>query len=577
MTHSRQFKFAVIWGLLPRKYKVQTILIVILTIIGAGFETLGLGLILPVLSGIMSPESFLTNAGLNYLGSYLDRFSQLELMVGGMLLLGGVYLIKGLYLAFMIWRQSEYIYDIKSTLSDDLLKSYMHVGYEFHIQSNTGNLIRNITTETQQFVGDVLIPSVRLFSELSVVIAIIALLIYIEPQGAIYLIIIVGASMAAFQYVTRIRLVRWGQQRQQFEGKRIQKTQEALGGIKDAKLLGKEQEFLDQYAYFNWQSSYVERKQLTLSQLPYIWLEIVAVAGLAFLVIFSVMQGADASQILPILGVFGAAAFRVIPSANRILMALQALRYSIAVIDLMNEELHRPEPAHRSKPNQISFARTIQLDRLYYQYPTATMPSITDVSLLISKGESVGIVGTSGAGKSTLVDVILGLLPPTSGRILIDDVDAQDGLRSWQDHIGYVPQHIFLSDETLRRNIAFGVPEGEINNIEINRAIRQAQLGEFVDSLADGINTIVGERGVRLSGGQRQRIGIARALYNDPSVLVLDEASSALDTNTETALMEEIYAMQGQRTLIIVAHRLSTIEKCDRIFRLEKGVLVDAS
>ena len=313
MTHSRQFKFAVIWGLLPRKYKFQSIFIVILTIVGACFETLGLGLILPVLSVIMNPESIVTNVGFNYFTPHLDGLSQLELMVGGMLVLGGVYLIKGIYLAFMIWRQSEYIYDIKSTLSDDLLKSYMHVGYEFHIQSNTGNLIRNITTETQQFVGNVLIPSVRLFSELSIVIAIIALLIYIEPLGAIYLMIIIGTSMSAFQYVTRMRLARWGQQRQQFEGKRIQKAQEALGGIKDAKLLGKEQEFLDQYSYFNWQSTYVERKQLTLSQLPYIWLEIVAVTGLAFLVIFSVMRGADASQILPVLGVLAHQLFVLFP------------------------------------------------------------------------------------------------------------------------------------------------------------------------------------------------------------------------------------------------------------------------
>ncbi|WP_438997230.1 ABC transporter ATP-binding protein [Candidatus Puniceispirillum sp.] len=551
-------------------------MIVILTIIGAGLETLGLGLILPVLSVIMNPENFINNDVLYYFGSMLNEFSQIELMVGGMLVLGMAYLIKGLYLAFMIWRQSEYIYDIKSALSDELLNSYLHVGYEFHIQNNTGNLIRNITIETQQFVANVLIPSVRLFSELSVVIAIVALLIYIEPSGAFYLMVIVGISMAAFQYITRIRLMRWGQARQQFEGKRIQKAQEALGGIKDAKLLGKEQEFLDQYSHFNWQSSYIERKQLTLSQLPYIWLEIVAVAGLAFLVIFLVMRGADASQILPILGVFGAAAFRIIPSANRILMALQALRYSVAVIDLMDEELHRTEPADHSEMNKISFEREIRLDQLFYQYPSTASPSIMDINLQINKGESVGIVGTSGAGKSTLVDVILGLLPPTSGRILIDDVDAHSGLRTWQDHIGYVPQHIFLSDETLRRNIAFGVPEDEINNTEIDRAIRQAQLNEFVDSMPDGINTTVGERGVRLSGGQRQRIGVARALYHNPSVLVLDEASSALDTKTEAALMEEIYDMQGERTLIIIAHRLSTIEKCDRIFHLEKGKLVGA-
>lgn len=577
MSYARQFKFAVIWELMPRRYRFQTIVIVILTTIGAGFETLGLGLILPVLSVIVSPERIMANDWSRHFAPYLEGLSHVELMVAGMLMLGSAYMIKGLYLAFMIWRQSEYIFDIKSALSDELLKSYMHVGYEFHIQSNTGNLIRNITTETQQFASNVLVPTVRLFSELTVVIAIVALLIYIEPLGAVYLMIIVGISMAVFQYVTRMRLMRWGQLRQQFEGKRIQKAQEALGGVKDAKLLGKEQDFLGQYSHFNWQSSYIERKQLTLSQYPYIWLEIVAVAGLAFLVIFLIVRGTDASQVLPILGVFGAAAFRVIPSANRILMALQALRYSVAVIDLMAQELHRPKPSTHSKSDIISFQDTIRLDHICYQYPTSTSPSLKDINLQINKGESVGIVGTSGAGKSTLVDVILGLLPPSSGQILIDEVNAQDGLRSWQDHIGYVPQHIFLSDETLRRNIAFGVPEEEINNTEIDRSIRQAQLDEFVGSLPDGVNTIVGERGVRLSGGQRQRIGIARALYHNPSVLVFDEASSALDTKTEAALMDEIYAMQGERTLIIIAHRLSTIEKCDKTFRLEKGEMADES
>jgi ABC-type multidrug transport system fused ATPase/permease subunit len=264
------------------------------------------------------------------------------------------------------------------------------------------------------------------------------------------------------------------------------------------------------------------------------------------------------------------------PSANRLLTALQSVRFAAAVIDLIDKELSAglgERPADKGEP--IHFDRDIALRDVSYLYPNAAGPSLRNITFHIGKGESIGLVGTSGAGKSTLVDVLLGLLTPTSGQILVDGKDVQDGLRNWQDLFGYVPQSIFLTDDTLRRNVAFGLRDEDIDDEAVRRALDAAQLTDLVASLPAGMSTLVGERGIRLSGGQRQRIGIARALYHNPPVLVFDEATSALDMETETGIMESISALKGSRTMIIVAHRLSTVENCDRIYRLEDGRIAD--
>lgn len=314
----------------------------------------------------------------------------------------------------------------------------------------------------------------------------------------------------------------------------------------------------------------------TLQQFPRLWLELLAVSGLTILVISMLAQDRALEAVLPTLGLFAACAFRLMPSINRVLGAVQSLRYGLPVIDVLHEELNLATPKVADTPSlSTTFHDVLELCRITYAYPGAVEPALKDISLAIQRGESVGFIGASGAGKSTLVDILLGLLTPDTGEIRVDGKDIQTNLRNWQDQIGYVSQSIFLTDDTLRRNVAFGLPNEEIDDVAVRHAIRAAQLEEFATSLPDGLQTFVGERGVRLSGGQRQRIGIARALYHDPPVLVLDEATSSLDAETERGVMQAITALQGTKTIIIVAHRLSTVDHCNRLYRLHEGRLVE--
>ena len=392
-----------------------------------------------------------------------------------------------------------------------------------------------------------------------------------EPVGASVLFFGIGIAMYVFQHTTKKHLKNWGSERQRYEGYRIQKAQEGLGGVKDVKLLGREADFIANYSLHNLNASLVERKQIALSHIPRLWLETIGVIGLTSLAIIALQHSDTPATVIPTIGLFATAAFRILPSTNRVLNSLQSLRYADVIVNLILKELATDIKEKKLEPQTISFNNQIELRNVSYIYPNAKNLSISDICLSITKGECIGLVGVSGSGKSTLVDLILGLLTPTSGKIFVDDVDISKGMRSWQDKIGYVQQSIFLSDDTLKRNIAFGLKDEDINEGLIKQAINAAQLDQFLETLPNGVNTFVGERGIRLSGGQRQRIGIARALYHNPPVLVFDEATSALDNETEVLVMDAIRALRGTRTIIIVAHRLSTIEHCDKVYRLENG------
>jgi ABC-type multidrug transport system fused ATPase/permease subunit len=546
-----------------------------LMFIGMMLETLGAGLVIPAVALFTKRDLASSYPALEPALQALGNPSPETLVIAGMVVLAVVYLIKALFLAFLTWRQMRFVFGVQVQLSQRLFMAYLRQPYTFHLQRNSAQLIRNVTGEVSIFVFQAVLPMFVLLTEVLVFLGLCGLLLVMEPVGTAIVVIILGTAAWGFVRLTRLRVTRWGEARQHHDGLRIQHLQEGLGGAKDVKLLGRETDFLEQYRMHNAESARAGQFLATLQQLPRLWLELLAITGLAILVISMLAQGRALDALLPTLGLFAAAAFRLMPSVNRVLTSVQSLRYALPVIHTVHAELKltAPETA-KARVAAMAFREELKVQNITYTYPGAHDAALKQVSLFVRCGESVGIIGGSGAGKTTLVDILLGLLTPDSGEVLVDRQDIQHALRGWQDQIGYVPQSIFLTDDSLIRNVAFGLPRGQIDTAAVWRAIRAAQLEEFVQSLPQGLDTMVGERGVRLSGGQRQRIGIARALYHDPAILVLDEATSSLDTATERDVMQAVRALHGAKTTLIVAHRLSTVQHCDRLYRLEHGEVV---
>ncbi len=545
-----------------------------LMLVAMVLETLGVGLIIPFLALVSEPD-----IGSRYpmLQPYLERLGnpdQKTLIVFGMLGMLGFFAIKNAFLAFMVWQRSAFVADTQAGLSRRLFRAYLVQPYTFHLRRNSAQLIRNVSVESNQFTAG-LNSLIELVTQGLVLIGIGALLLVVEPIGGLVALLILGTAGTLFQYVTKRRVRRWGKARRFHQGKIIQHLQQGLGGVKDIKLLGHEDDFLAQYATHAIGNAQAERKRKFLNGLPRLWFEFLAVLGLVALVVSMLAQGRAIEAIIPTLAVFAAAAFRLMPKLGQVTTSSQELRFVGPVIDSVHAELRdlervTPEPCMGPLP----FTQEIRLEGVAFTYEGASVAALSEIDITIPIGASVGFIGGSGAGKSTLIDVILGLIRPSSGRVLVDGTDIGTNLRGWQDQVGYVPQSIFLTDDSLRRNIAFGIVDECIEESSVLAALESAQLDELVASLPDGLDTLVGERGVRLSGGQRQRIGIARALYHDPAVLVLDEATSALDTATERGVMDAVDALQGNKTIIIVAHRLTTVAHCDKLYRLDRGRLV---
>lgn len=546
-----------------------------LMFIGMGLETLGVGLVIPAIALLTQSDYISEYPALLTILDALGNPSREALVIGGMLGLVGVYLIKNVFLAFLAWQQTRFAFEVGAQLSQRLFTVYLRQPYTFHLQRNSAQLLRNVLNEVGMFMG-MITAYLTLLTESLVLLGLCTLLIVIEPMSTLVVLSVLGIAVLGFHRFTRRRITHWGQARQYHEGLRIQHLQQGLGGIKDVRLMGREMDFLEQYRLHNTQSAHIQQKISTLKQLPRLWLELLAVGGLATLVLSMLFQGRAMEAVLPMLGLFAAAAFRLMPSVNRALGAVQSLRFSLPVIETLYTELQLEAPTPKNNDASFTpFCSVLTLSKVNYTYVGASRPALTNLSLIIHRGESVGFIGASGAGKSTLVDILLGLLTPNTGEVRVDGEDIQSNLRNWQDQIGYVPQSIFLTDDSLRRNVAFGLADAQIDEAAVWRAIRAAQLEDFVQALPQGLDTVVGERGIRLSGGQRQRIGIARALYHDPAVLVLDEATSSLDTATEHGVMQAVRALHGIKTIIIVAHRLSTVEHCDRLYRLEEGRVVE--
>lgn len=566
-----------IWFLIPESKKRPLIKLWIMMIFGMSLEMLSIGLVIPLIVVLTQKDSFTSYPLLGELMQQFNNPTIPNLIMSMMVFLVFIYVIKNSFLGLLAWKQSKYIFGLQTEISKRLFSTYLKQPYHFHLQRNSGQLIRNIQGEVAVFINSVITPCLHLLTEALIVCGLSSLLFLAEPIGTTIMLSVIIFFASLSHKFTKNHILHWAKQRIIYEGSRIQQLIQSLGGVKETKLYGREQYFINTYTTFTKQSMECSQHQQFIGQMPRLWLELLALMGMVILVGIILLQQKSISSLLPILSLFALVAFRLTPSANRIISSIQQLRFGLPTLNLLSEELSFTEEQYikSNNTNKIKFQNNLQIKNLCYSYPNTDSKVLNTVSLRINKGDFIGFIGESGSGKSTLLDIILGVLSPTSGNLLLDDVDISKNLRGWQNQIGYVPQEIFLSDDTLRRNIAFGLSVDDINDAAIQKAVSLVQLEKFIHNLPQGLDTIVGERGVRISGGQRQRIGIARALYHNPEVLVLDEATSNLDIKTEANLMDAIFALHGQKTIITVAHRLQTLEKCDNIYTLRNGKIID--
>ena len=563
----------IVWRVLTSVERRKLISIWFLILVGMVIETLSLGLILPLI-GLLTNSDYQSKYPkvFDFFGNPSDK----TLLVAGSLVLVAIYAVKNIFLYFSASVQRKFINNSSARISQMVFKSYLAQPYEFHLTRNSATLIRNAENANSVITGG-LDPFLVLLTDGLVAIGLFVLLMLVEPVGTLCVLVVFGGAAIGFQALTRKRITEWGRLRKTHMKMVLKHLQQGLGGVKEIKVLGRENEFFIEHEHHLVKSMEINRKYALIQLLPRLWLEVLAIIGLAILVAIMAGTRDDVSSFLPTLGLFAATAFRILPSIGRIMASFQTIAYSSPLIRTVDEDLKISVVADATQNNELLFKKEIKFENVSFSYASAHRPSLQNVSLSILLGEAVGIVGPSGAGKSTLVDIFLGLLSPSEGTVRVDGEDIATGRRSWQNQVGYVPQSIYLVDDSLIRNIALGIPHELIDHNAVLRALRAAQLEEFVSTLPLGLETIVGERGVRLSGGQRQRIGIARALYSNPQVLVLDEATSSLDTETERGVMDAVKALQGEKTVVIVAHRLSTVSYCSKIFSIEDARLVAVS
>jgi ABC-type multidrug transport system fused ATPase/permease subunit len=561
------------------KHKKTLLILTFLIFIGMLFEILGLGIILPIISLLNNPQNVYKYKISKYIFNLLGNPNNTLVLILSMSALAFLYLIKALYLTFLNWKQSQFSSNFTAHISQKLYEGYMYMPYKTHLERNSAILIRNIQNEVSIFTS--LTQSIIfLSSEISVIGGVIILLISLEPIGAMIIGLFLFISILFYYTISKKYISKWGEKRQEYSANISMNLMQGLGGIKDIKLMGKEKYFLKNFKIGNNKLSSINSKINTTDQLPRLYLEFIAVASLSGLIISMVILNKPVDKIVPILGIFVAAAFRMIPSVNKIMYSSQRVVYSMPVLDLLYNEFKMFREVNKNNFNNyltINFKYKFCLKDIHFKYESSPHNTLKNINFEFYKGESIGIIGESGAGKSTLVDLILGLLQKNSGKIYVDNIElSEENVSSWQKNIAYVPQSIFLIDDSIRKNIALGFEESEINEELIIKSVNEANLNNFIKDLPDGLNTIVGERGVRLSGGQKQRIGIARALYRQAEILVFDEATSALDNETEISVMNAINDLKNSKTLIVIAHRLSTVSNCHKIIRMSKGEIIES-
>lgn len=555
------------------------IFVLILIIIGAGLELLGVSIVLPLVDLGMNSNAMQENRICSWIVNMTgntNTTSILLILIVGMIM---IYIGKNLFLAYSNSVSFRFSMNVRRSLATRLMTTYMRQPYFFFLKNNSAELIRSVNVDTMQFYE--MLSNV--FLVISNGLVAICLLIFLSVTNwimtlsvLILLGLCVGTVFLKIRSVTRAL----GKRNQIVSSDLIQMLQQSFEGIKEIKVLSREHFFIDQYSETYRESANISRKFNLASILPKYLIETICIiAILGFLAVNVIING-NYMEIVPQIAVFAVAAFRLLPSVNALYMYSNTIVYNLASVDLVYHDLKEAEKLdilynsnEKDDNTHLQFKECIELKDITFRYDNAQDNVLNHISFTVIKGQSVALVGASGGGKTTLADIFLGLLQPQEGQVLVDGVDIRKNIHKWTSNIGYIPQIIFLSDDSIRNNIALGITADAIDDNKIWKALEEAQLKEFVLGLEEGLDTKVGERGTRISGGQRQRIGIARALYNDPPILVFDEATSALDNETEKDVMEAIDSLHGVKTMLMIAHRLTTIQNCDVVYEVGNGTV----
>lgn len=561
-----------IWNVFNIKQKVQLIFLLFMTIFGAFLELLGVSAIMPFVNLAMNEDSITSNPFLYKIYELSGAATNNEFLIILAMILIGIYVVKNVYLIILYDAQYKFTYNSQQKLEGKLLSCYVKQKYLFHLSKNSAELQRNILQDVTGFFLSVL-SYLQLLTEGSVCITLFIYLLYKDTSITLGVTALLVVFVLGFYGIFKKKINFIGVSSREASAKRVQWVQQALGGIKEIKILGREPFFLNSYNKNAKIFAERQRKYQLAIVAPRPVMETVCIGSLLLIVAFKLKSGVSISYFLPTLSVFAVAAFRMLPSFGRISGCMGTISFQKSAVDEVCKDIKEAEYLVDEEQNliqtDINFKNKIVVENLAFQYPNTENYVLRNVTLEIPKNKSVAFVGPSGAGKTTLADIILGILEPTQGGVKVDGSNIFKNLKTWNKKIGYIPQNIYLMDDTIRNNIAFGIDKEEVNEDRITEVLKEAQLKEYVESLEDGLDTYIGERGIRLSGGQRQRIGIARALYGNPEILVLDEATSALDNDTEKAIMEAMEMLHGSKTLIIIAHRLTTIKNCDYIYEIK--------
>lgn len=548
-------------------------------ILGAILEAIGIGAILPLISIMGNPDFLTVYPKVTKYAGIFGIMTHIQFIITATFLLLILYIIKNIYLAWQNKIQIDFAVQNQIYYSEELLTEYLQKPYLYHLNHNTATLLRNVNSGGVIVFSLIMVSMFTLLTEIITAVTIWLMLVMIDAFTAIIVAGFIGSLLYFIIKGFRKKITEQGKIQNEYSALYIKCINQSLGAIKETKVSCKEEFFLDAFrkAYFEYGKA--NGKFLFMNQLPRMLIETIIVCGLLLLIITKLMLGNQPEEIVPLLGVLALAAFRLMPSANRIVNLSNGIRFQMPLFNelyedlliIKNKEAKETETCLQKPESRMDFENVVSVEELSFAYPEIEKQVLNNISFSIPKGKFVGIVGPSGAGKTTFVDILLGLLAPSKGKISVDGKNIYDDIRTWQANLAYVPQSIYLIDGTIRENIALGVDKKEINDALINKVLQMAELYDFVQELPAGIDTTVGERGVKLSGGQRQRIGIARALYYQPQVLVLDEATSALDNETEKSITDTILKLKGQITIIAVAHRLTTLAQCDFKVKFENG------